>query len=156
MTVRSSVWFVVVGGVNTAVYYGCYLVLALLLPYLVAHVVATALAMCGSYLLHCRFTFRVPPRWRTFAVFPLSNLVSFVTTTVGLRLAVGELGAGERAAPLLVAVVAIPFTYVATHYVMVGRLHVPDPFASATGGAQLRRSSARSMRSPSTGASVRA
>jgi putative flippase GtrA len=129
VTFRSSVWFVVVGVINTAVYYALYLLLRLVLPYLVSHVVATAIAMCGSYLLHCRFTFRVPPRWRTFALFPLSNLANFVITTVGLRIAVGELGADERVAPLLVAVVAIPITYVATHYVMVGRLHAPDPFA---------------------------
>lgn len=129
MTLRSGAWFVVVGVINTAVYYAIYLVLQLSLPYLAAHVIALLLAMCGSYLLHCRFTFRVPPRWRTFALFPLSNLATFVITTVGMRVAVSGLGVDERLAPIPVYVIAMPITYLATHYLLVGRLHTPDAFA---------------------------
>jgi hypothetical protein len=43
-------------------------------------------------------------------------------TTFGLRLSVSILGVDERIAPLPVAVVAIPITYVVTHYIMLGRL----------------------------------
>jgi putative flippase GtrA len=129
VTMRSTFWFVAVGLVNTAVYYVLYLLLRLALPYLVSHVIALLLAMVGSYFLHCALTFRVPPRWRTFALFPLSNVASFVITTVGMRLAVGDLGVDPRLAPLPVAALSVPVTYVATHYVLVGPLHAPDPFA---------------------------
>jgi putative flippase GtrA len=113
--------FALVGVVNTGVYYACYLLLQTRLPYLVAHVSAFVIAMIGSYFLNCYVTFKTEPRWRTFLLFPLSNLANLVLTTVGMRVAVGHFHADRRLAPLEVAVVAIPITYVAAHYIMLGR-----------------------------------
>jgi putative flippase GtrA len=117
--------FGVVGGINTATYYALYLLFHLRLPYLVAHVCAFVLAMIGSYFLNCYFTFRRPPSLRTFLLFPLSNLANFVITTVGLRILVGTFGVGERVAPIPVALIAIPITYVVAHTIMLGRSHRP-------------------------------
>ncbi|MGH3329950.1 MAG: GtrA family protein [Nocardioidaceae bacterium] len=118
--------FAAVGAVNTGVYYGCYLALRLVLPYLVAHVVAFLVAMVGSYFLNCYVTFHIRPHWRSFALFPLSNAANFTITTVGMRLMVGWLGVDERIAPVPVALVAIPITYVVAHHIMLGRL--TDPY----------------------------
>lgn len=107
--------FGLVGVVNTAVYYSCYLVLSRELSYLLAHVLSTLLAMLGSYFLNCFFTFRISPSWRTFVLFPLSNLTNFVITTTGMGIAVGTLHVDKRLAPLPVALLAIPVTYFATH-----------------------------------------
>lgn len=114
-----------VGVINTGVYYGCYLLLRLGMPYMVAHVLATAVAMTGSYFLNCFFTFKIPPSWKTAVLFPLSNAFNFLITTVGLRLSVQWLGVDERIAPLPVALLAIPVTYLATHYLMMGRWRDP-------------------------------
>ena len=111
--------FGAVGVVNTGVYYGCYLALHPHMPYLVAHVCAFVVAMIVSYFLNCYFTFRVKPSWRTFLLFPLSNLASFIIQTVGLQVAVGEFGVDSRIAPLIVAVIAIPITYVVANVIMV-------------------------------------
>jgi putative flippase GtrA len=121
VNVSRIVRFALVGGVNTCVYYGCYLALVTQLPYLAAHVCAFVIAMVCSYFLNCYVTFRTRPRWRTFLLFPLSNLTNFVLTTVGLRIAVEHFHANRRLAPLEVAVVAIPITYVTAHYIMLGR-----------------------------------
>jgi putative flippase GtrA len=120
--------FALVGTVNTAVYYGCYLLLHTFLSYLFAHVCAFIIAMIGSYFLNCFFTFRVSPTWKTFVLFPLSNAANFLITTVGLKIAVAWLHVDERVAPLPVALIAIPITYVVAHYIMVGRLHTPASF----------------------------
>lgn len=125
MTLRRAFWFGVVGVINTGVYYSCYLLLHLVVPYLLAHVLATLVAMICSYFLNCRITFKTPPRWRTFLLFPLSNLANFIITTVGMRIAVEWASADERWAPLPVSLVAIPITYVVTHYIMVGKLSAP-------------------------------
>lgn len=135
MNLRRLVKFGLVGVVNTGVYYGLYLILRTALPFLVAHIIAFTLAMIGSYFLNCYVTFRVRPSWRTFLLFPLSNLSNFVITTVGLQVAVGSLGMDSRYAPLVVAVIAIPITYVVAHYIMLGRLRrerrggdpIPEP-----------------------------
>ncbi|MEU4803918.1 GtrA family protein [Actinosynnema sp. NPDC023587] len=118
--------FGLVGVVNTGVYYGLYLLLGLVFPYLVAHVTAFVLAMVGSYFLNCYFTFRTPPSVRSFLLFPLSNVTNFVVTTAGLYALVTWLHVDQGIAPLLAAVVAIPFTFIIAQLVILGR---PGPAA---------------------------
>ncbi|MBP2475395.1 putative flippase GtrA [Crossiella equi] len=113
--------FALVGAVNTGVYYGLYLALHLVLPYLAAHVLAFCLAMVGSYFLNCHFTFRTKPTWRKFLLFPLSNAANFAITSLGLYLLVDLGGLDSTYAPLPVAVLAIPVTFVVSQFVLVGK-----------------------------------
>jgi len=115
--------FGAVGVVNTGMYYSCYLALHTELPYLVAHTCAFIIAMIISYFLNCAFTYRRSPSWKTFLLFPLSNVANYVITTIGLQIAVGELNVDQRIAPLIVAVIAIPITYVVATAIMVERRH---------------------------------
>ncbi|MCO1581535.1 GtrA family protein [Crossiella sp. SN42] len=113
--------FALVGAVNTGVYYGLYLALHLALPYLAAHVLAFLLAMVGSYFLNCHFTFRTKPTLRKFLLFPLSNAANFAITSLGLYLLVDLGGLNSTFAPLLVAALAIPVTFVVSQLVLVGK-----------------------------------
>lgn len=113
--------FGLVGVVNTLTYYAAYLLLVLVLPYLVAHVLAFAVSMTGSFFLNCRFTYRTRPTWRKFLLYPLTVAANFVITTVGVAVLVELVGVGERPAPLLAALAAIPLTFLATRAVLVGR-----------------------------------
>jgi hypothetical protein len=88
------------------------------------------LAMVWSYVVNCALAFQIRPSWNTFLLFPLSNVANFVITTVGIRLAVEQLGVHERLAPLTVARVAIPF--IVTRYLLVG---APEPGKCANAGA---------------------
>jgi putative flippase GtrA len=112
--------FALVGVVNTATYYVLYLLLREPLGYLAAHVVAFALSTVGSFLLNSYVTYRTRPTWRKFVLFPLTVAANFVITTVGVTLLVELFHVDERIAPLLAAAVAIPVTFVATRYVLVG------------------------------------
>ncbi|MET7473887.1 GtrA family protein [Streptomyces sp. NPDC005648] len=116
---RQLLTFAVIGVVNTGTYYGLYLLFLLWVPYLVAHVLATALSMVGSFFLNARFTYRTPPTWRKFLLFPLSNATNFVVTTIGLYVIVDILHAGSRFAPLLASLWAIPATFVVSRWVML-------------------------------------
>lgn len=112
--------FGLVGVVNTATYYGCYLLLRVALGYLLAHVVAFALSTVGSYLLNTYFTYRTRPSWRTFALFPLTVAANFVITTIGVTVLVEVARADQRIAPLIAAAAAIPVTFLATRLLFVG------------------------------------
>ena len=122
---RHAARFVVVGLLNTGVYYACYLPLRTVVHYLVAHVVATVVAMVGSFLLNCYWTFRTRPTWRKFALFPLTNAANYVSTTVGVVVLVEWLSVDQRIAPLIAAVAAIPVTFFLSRYVLVDA--VPEP-----------------------------
>ncbi|MGW1587474.1 GtrA family protein [Streptomyces sp. NPDC002386] len=116
---RQIVTFAVVGVVNTAVYYGLYLLLLHRLPYLGAHVLAFLLSMVGSFFLNARFTYRTRPTWRKFLLFPLTNVTNFLVTTAGVYLIVDVLHAGNRFAPLLASAVAVPVTFVVSRRIML-------------------------------------
>jgi len=125
--------FGIVGVTNTGTYYGLYLLLQTVLPYLVAHVLAFVLAMIGSYFLNCYFTFRTKPSWKSFALFPLSNLANFVITTVGLYVLVQYAGLDERWAAIPAAAVAIPITFLVAQFTLTGgsRAKSLEPSAAA-------------------------
>ncbi|MFF5663196.1 GtrA family protein [Streptomyces griseofuscus] len=119
MIARQIITFAVVGVLNTAVYYGLYLLFLTWLPYLASHVLAFALSMVGSFFLNARFTYRIRPTWRKFLLFPLTNAANFVITTVGVYVIVDVLGAGSRFAPLLASAAAIPITFVVSRWIML-------------------------------------
>ncbi|MEU2248118.1 GtrA family protein [Streptomyces sp. NPDC019224] len=120
MTVRAQlVRFALVGAVNTGTYYGCYLLLLHLLPYIAAHVLAFVLSMTGSFFLNSYFTYRTRPTWRKFLLFPLTNAANFVITTGGVYLLVDLAGFSDRYAPLVAAAAAIPITFVVSRTVML-------------------------------------
>ncbi|MEU0371125.1 GtrA family protein [Streptomyces sp. NPDC006283] len=131
MTVRGQmVRFALVGVVNTGTYYGLYLALLTVLPYVAAHVVAFVLSMIGSFFLTSYFTYRTRPTWRKFLLFPLTNAANFVVTTCGVYLLVDVLHFGSRYAPLIAAAAAIPITFVVSRTIMLRPDHrtpVPDP-----------------------------
>ncbi|MBY4131326.1 GtrA family protein [Rhodococcus fascians] len=111
--------FAIVGVANTSVYYGSYLVLRLVVPYLAAHLIAIVIAMIGSFFLNCYWTFKTPPTLRKFILFPLGNLTNYVITTVGVVVLVSGFNMDERVAPLVAAVAAIPFTFVLSKKILM-------------------------------------
>lgn len=120
MILGRIVRFGIVGVINTGTYYALYLLLQTMLPYLVAHVCAFALAMVGSYFLNCSFTFRAKPSWQSFLLFPLSNAANFVITTLGLYVLVQHLGMDERIAAIPAAAIAIPITFLVAQFTLTG------------------------------------
>ncbi|MFE2065561.1 GtrA family protein [Streptomyces sp. NPDC059467] len=111
--------FALVGVVNTATYYGLYLLFLRYLPYLAAHVIAFTLSMIGSFFLNAKFTYRIRPTWRKFLLFPLTNATNFVITTVGVYVIVDMLHVGSKFAPLMASAAAIPVTFVVSRWVML-------------------------------------
>lgn len=115
---RQLLTFAAIGVINTATYYGLYLLFLIPLPYLGAHVLAFLLSMTGSFFLNARFTYRTRPTWRKFLLFPLTNAANFLITTAGVYVIVGVLHHGSRFAPLVASMAAIPVTFVVSRWVM--------------------------------------
>ncbi|MFF7475559.1 GtrA family protein [Streptomyces sp. NPDC008092] len=114
--------FAVVGVVNTATYYGLYLLFLRYLPYLAAHILAFFLSMIGSFFLNAKFTYRTRPTWRKFLLFPLTNATNFVITTAGVYVIVDVLHLGSTFAPLMASAAAIPVTFVVSRWVMLPKV----------------------------------
>lgn len=125
--------FVAVGVINTAVYYGLYLLMRNVIPYLLAHLVAVFIAMVGSFFLNCYWTFQAPPTWLKFALFPFTNATNYIVTTLGVFVLVEWFGVDQRWAPLIAAAAAIPVTFVLSRRVLIGD-RKSDQVATATPG----------------------
>ncbi|MFF7195894.1 GtrA family protein [Streptomyces sp. NPDC008079] len=121
--------FALVGGVNTATFYGFYLALHPWMPYFAAYTLAFVLSMIGSFFLNTYFTYRTRPTWRKFLLFPLTNLTNYVVTSVGVYALVEWAGMNDKIAPLAAAAAAIPFTYLLSRRILTppSALAEPDP-----------------------------
>lgn len=127
--------FVLVGGVNTLTFYGCYRLLLPALPYFAAYTLAFVLSMLGSFLMNTYFTYRTRPAWRKFALFPLTNVTNYLVQSAGLFALVRWTGLSKEFAPLVAAVVAVPFTYLLARRILVptaaARVQRADPAPEA-------------------------
>lgn len=121
--------FALVGGVNTGTFFGCYLLLHPWMPYFAAYSLAFLLSMVGSFFLNTYFTYRTRPTWKKFALFPLTNVTNYLVQSVGLYALVTWAGMDDRIAPLVAAVVAIPFTYLVSRRILVPRNARQSPAA---------------------------
>ncbi|MFD3942402.1 GtrA family protein [Streptomyces sp. NPDC058579] len=134
--------FGLVGGINTGTFYGCYLLLHPWMPYFAAYSIAFVLSMIGSFFLNTYFTYRTRPTWKKFALFPLTNVTNYLVQSVGLYALVTWAGMDDRIAPLVAAVVAIPFTYLLSRKILVQGGKQPGPAGAAgptgpTGGSDV-------------------
>ncbi|MEU3979980.1 GtrA family protein [Streptomyces sp. NPDC026672] len=118
---RQLLTFAVVGVINTATYYGLYLLFLMWLPYLGAHILAFALSMTGSFFLNARFTYRTRPTWRKFLLFPLTNAANFAISTTTVFVIVDVLHRSSRFAPLFASAAAIPVTFLISRTIMLSR-----------------------------------
>lgn len=125
--------FGLVGVVNTATFYGCYLALRPWMPYYPAFVVAFLLSMAGSFFLNTYYTYRTRPTWRKFLLFPLTNLTNFVVTSVGVYVLVEWCAMDDRVAPLVAAAAAVPATYVLARRILVRGGERPGPVPAEAG-----------------------
>ncbi|MEU2828549.1 GtrA family protein [Streptomyces lavendulae] len=134
--------FALVGGVNTGTFFALYLLLHPWMPYFAAYTLAFVLSMIGSFFMNTYFTYRTRPTWKKFLLFPLTNVTNYVIQSVGLYALVTWAGMDTRIAPLVAAVVAIPFTFLLSRKILI-----PGTGAGAGDGA---RTGAEPERSSST------
>ncbi|HMM93714.1 GtrA family protein [Phycicoccus sp.] len=125
--------FAVVGVANTAIYYVVYLPLRLLVGYVAAHVVAWFVSTAASFVLNCRFTYKVPTTVRRAVLYPFSNVPNLLATTVGVVALVELAGMSAKLAPLVAGILAIPLTFLVQRTLMVGRWS-GDPVVSTAPG----------------------
>ncbi|MFD8146627.1 GtrA family protein [Streptomyces sp. NPDC059708] len=128
--------FALVGGVNTATFYVLYLPLHWWMPYFAAYTLAFLLAMVGSFFMNTYFTYRTRPTWKKFLLFPLTNVTNYVIQSAGLYALVTWGGVDTRIAPLIAAVLAIPFTFVLSRKILIPgtrAAEAPEPEPAAAG-----------------------
>jgi len=121
--------FAVVNAANTALYWGLYLALLLVVPYLVANVAGLVVAVVVAYWLNARYAFHVLMSAQGLAGFVAGQAVTIALRTALVWALVEVLGVDERLAPPVAVALALPVAFVLTRMVMA------EPPAAAPVGA---------------------
>jgi putative flippase GtrA len=114
--------FALVGVVNTVVDYGVFLAgyYLLGLPLIPANVLAWLVAVSGSYVMNCYFTFAAESgrqlRWRAYGTFVASGIAGVITNTAVLVLA--SLWLPVPAAKLLAIGASFVVNFSLSHFVV--------------------------------------
>lgn len=112
--------FVIVGFINTFNYYILYLFFFHIVfkNYMTAHILAFFISMIGSFYLNSYFTYKTKPTLKKFLQFPLTYVVNFTVTTLGIYILVDLLKFSENLSPLLASGLAIPFTFIVSKMIL--------------------------------------
>jgi putative flippase GtrA len=110
--------FLIVGGINTVVAYGVYLLLLPWLRYEVAYAIGYAVGIATAYALSTAFVFRQPLRKRSAARFPLVYVVQFLVSLGLLRVAVEVFAVPQWLALAVSVVLTVPVTFVLSRWIV--------------------------------------
>ncbi|HDZ6328493.1 TPA: flippase GtxA [Staphylococcus aureus] len=112
--------FIIVGGINTLIYYVVYLLLLKLLhiEYMISHITGFIVAFVISYYLNCYFVYRVKPTWRKFISFPITQIVNISLQTVLLYVFVSWLNLPAEIAPFAGLIITIPITFILSKWIL--------------------------------------
>jgi putative flippase GtrA len=114
------------GAVNTAFSYAVYLALNNVLSYQISYFIAYALGVAFAYWFNAVFVFQVTLSWKGLFSYPIVYLIQYLTSAFLLAIIVEILGILESLAPLLVAIIMVPVTYVMSKLVLRWTSHRKD------------------------------
>jgi putative flippase GtrA len=104
--------FLIAGGLNTAITYGIYLILLMVIPYIASYTISYIAGIVIAYLLNRFFVFKSHQGIKSIALLPLVYLVQYVVSILILWCWVEKLGFADRLAPLAAIIITIPITYI--------------------------------------------
>lgn len=110
--------FLAIGLLNTALSYGLYLLLRLVIDYRLAYALAYIFGIVISYWFNSKLVFRTSFSLRGFLLFPVVYLGQALVATLALQMVVDKWDLDTRFAPLLIAAVLTPVTYVLSKAVL--------------------------------------
>lgn len=104
--------FLVSGGFNTALTYGIYLLLLLVIPYTASYTISYAAGVLLAYILNRFFVFKSHRGLQSALLLPLIYGIQYGLSMLILWCWVEKFGLDERLAPIAAIVITLPITYI--------------------------------------------
>lgn len=115
---RQAFRFVLVGGLNTAVTYGLYVILLPWLGYQLAYAIAYATGVVFSYFLNAKAVFKVQTSLLKLLLFSLVYVLQLGIGAMLMYVLIGRLGLLKELAPLVVLLIMVPTSFFLVRTVM--------------------------------------
>lgn len=106
--------FLIAGAANTALTYVAYLLALQVLPYRAAYSLAYALGIVLGYALNTWFVFHAAWSWKKMLAYPAVYLLQYGLGVLLLTLLVERQWISRELAPLVVVVITLPVTFLAS------------------------------------------
>ena len=103
--------FLLVGGANTALSYGIYLLLLLVVDYRIAYTIAYVAGLVSGYLMHARMVFDALPGVRSLAAYLVTYASMYLLSLFVLYVAVARLGIPKPLGMLAALAVTVPLSF---------------------------------------------
>lgn len=110
--------FVIGGALNTGLSYSVYLLLLLAVDYQIAYFVAYLCGLLFAYWFNAVVVFKVALSWRGLMAYPIVYISQYALSALLLGSLVAFVGVTEALAPLVVAAVMLPITYLMNKLVL--------------------------------------
>ncbi len=111
--------FLISGGLNTALTYGLYLLLLLVIPYQWAYTLVYLLGIALAFALNRTYVFKSHRGLFSLALLPLIYVLQYLLSVSMLWGLVAVLGVSHVLAPLLVILITVPATYLLSRFVFL-------------------------------------
>ncbi|WP_158548494.1 GtrA family protein [Blastococcus sp. TF02A-26] len=125
--------FLLVNGLNTGLYWGLYLALLLISPYMVANALALVISVLVAYVANARYAFGVETSRSSLARYVVANGSTIVLRMAVSWLMVDVLTVPEQIVPPVAVAVTMPAAFLLTRWAMA----VPASTASVTALAEV-------------------
>lgn len=103
--------FLMSGGVNTALTYGLYLALLMILPYMYSYTIAYVSGIILSYLLNRFFVFKDHRGIKSALLLPVIYAGQYALSLIIIWTWVEWLGLNQKFAPLIAIALTVPATF---------------------------------------------
>ena len=120
MLPKRFIVFIVFGGINTALTYGLYLGLLLVVPYAIAYSLTFVAGIFLSYWLNATFVFRQPLRLKAALQYPAVYALQYIAGMIILYVGIEIFHISKAIAPLAAVALTIPLTYVCSRILITG------------------------------------
>lgn len=116
---RDGLRFVLFGLVNTAVTFGVYCLLVIVLPAQLAYFLVYAFGVVLAYIGNAKWVFQTAIKTRSALAYPLVQLAQYLSTATVLELLYRYFAMGERVALALAIVLVTPLAFLMNRYFFI-------------------------------------
>lgn len=113
---QELVRFVIVGGIATAIHYGIYVLLNIILPIGVAYSIGYGISFICNFYLSSIFTFKSKRTFKKGIGFGLSHLLSYILHILLLYSFI-KLGVPETWVPIPIYIIVVPIHFTLVRFV---------------------------------------
>ena len=114
--------FIIAGGLNTIAGYFFYLTLLIFFNYYIAYTISFLASIMIAFIINSYYVFKTRMIWNQIVRYPFLYLLNYFLGLISIFILIFWFGVSEKIAPLVNAVLLIPFSFIANKWFFSKRI----------------------------------